>query len=388
VFVPWDEQPNWRRVWAYLLALWMAFAILGTWMNYGIQAARSQPISWGHAVGINVAAYGIWAFLLTPIVLLVCAAFPLRRARVLRFVTAHLLGITATVFVDVLAKTALHKYVYPELPALPVVLQWRHYFFLQTEADVQIYLVVAVLGYVVAYYAKVRMEELRASRLETNLVKAELQLLKMQLQPHFLFNTLHSISSQVFTDPRAAQKMICSLGDLLRLSLAGEDLPEVTLRRELEFLKLYLDIEKMRFQDRLLTKLQISDEVLEAKVPYLLLQPLVENAIKHGVSRRSGSGSVEVAAFRDSGRLRIVVTNDRSTSSAFPVSDGMGIGLENARNRLRILYGDDSRLSVRDLPGSRFEVKVDMPLRFMPAPDKAASIAEIETSSISEPSLA
>jgi hypothetical protein len=366
----------------------MAFAILGTWMNYGIQAARSQPISWGHAVGINVAAYGIWAFLLTPIVLFVCAAFPLCRARVLRFVPAHLLGITATVFVDVLVKTALHKYVYPELPALPVVLQWRQYFFMQTEADVQIYLVVAVLGYVVAYYAKVRMEELRASRLETNLVKAELQLLKMQLQPHFLFNTLHSISSQVFTNPRAAQKMICSLGDLLRLSLAREDMPEVPLRRELEFLKLYLDIEKMRFQDRLLAKLQISDEVLEAKVPYLLLQPLVENAIKHGVSRRSGSGTVEVAAFRDSGRLRLVVTNDRSTSSVFPASDGMGIGLENTRNRLRILYGDDSRLSVRELPGSRFEVKVDLPLRFMPAQEKAASNAEIGTSSISQPSLA
>jgi LytS/YehU family sensor histidine kinase len=115
---------------------------------------------------------------------------------------------------------------------------------------------------------------------------------------------------------------------------------------------------------------------------------LVENAIKHGVSRRSGSGSVEVAAFRDFGRLRLVVTNDRSTSSVLPASDGMGIGLENTRNRLRILYGNDSRLSVRGLPGSRFEVKVDLPLRFMPAPDKAASGEQIETSSISEPSLA
>lgn len=388
MFVPRGEQPNWRRVWVDLLALWMVFAILGTWMNYGFQAARSHPISWGHAVAINVAAYAIWAFLLTPIVLLLCAAFPLGRARALRFVPAHLLGMTAIVCIDVVVKTALHKYVYPELPALAVVLQLRQYFFSQTEADVQIYLVVAVLGCVVAYYAKVRSQELRASRLETSLVKAELQVLKMQLQPHFLFNTLHSISSLAFTDPRAAQTMICSLGDLLRLSLVREDMPEVTLRRELEFLKLYLDIEKVRFQDRLLTKLQISDEVIDAKVPYQLLQPLVENAIKHGVSRRSGSGSVEVAAFGDSGHLCLVVTNDSSTSSAVPASDGMGIGLENTRNRLRILYGDDARLSVRELPGPRFEVKVGLPLRFMPAPDKAASNAESGTLSISEPSMA
>lgn len=377
------EQPSWRRVWADLLALWTVFALLGTWLNYGFQAARSHPISWSHAIAINVSAYAIWAFLLTPIVLFLCAKFPLGRAGAVRFVPAHLLGMAATVCIDVVVKTALHKNVYPELPHLPVGLQLRQYFFSQTEADVQIYLVVAVLGYVVAYYAKVRTQELRASRLETSLVKAELQVLKMQLQPHFLFNTLHSISSLVSTDPRAAQKMICSLGDLLRLSLVREDLPEVGLRRELEFLKLYLDIEKVRFQDRLIVRIQISDEVLDATVPYLLLQPLVENAIKHGVSRRSGSSNVEVKAFRDSEHLCLVVTNDNSTSGAVPVSDGMGIGLENTRNRLRILYGNDARLSVRPLPGARFEVRVSLPFRYIVAP-----ITEHEASRVSEPSMA
>jgi two-component system, LytTR family, sensor kinase len=376
------EQPNWRRVWADLLALWAVFAILGTWLNYGFQAARSRPISWGHAIAINITAYAIWAFLLTPIVLFLCAKFPLGRARVVRFVPAHLLGMVVTICIDVLVKTALHKQVYPDLPSLPVRLQLRQYFFSQTEADVQIYLVVAVLGYVVAYYAKVRSQELRASRLETNLVKAELQVLKMQLQPHFLFNTLHSISSLVSTDPRAAQKMICSLGDLLRLSLVKEDLPEVTLRRELEFVELYLDIERVRFQDRLLARIEISDELLDAQVPYLLLQPLVENAIKHGVARRPGSGSVEIAAFRDSEHLCLVVTNDNSTSGAVPVSDGMGIGLENTRQRLRILYGYNSRLSVRELPGSRFEVRVSLPFRLTAAPDGEATAAALSETSV------
>jgi two-component system LytT family sensor kinase len=376
------EQPKWRRVWADLLALWAVFAILGTWLNYGFQAARSRPISWSHAIAINVTAYAIWAFLLTPIVLFLCAKFPLGRARAVRFVPAHLLGMVVTVCVDVLVKTALHKQVYPDLPHLAVRLQLRQYFFSQTEADVQIYLVVAVLGYVVAYYANVRSQELRASRLETNLVKAELQVLKMQLQPHFLFNTLHSISSLVSTEPRAAQKMICSLGDLLRLSLVREDLPEVTLRRELEFVELYLDIEKVRFQDRLVARIQISDEILDAQVPYLLLQPLVENAIKHGVARRPGSGSVEIAAFRESEHLCLVVTNDNSTSGAVPVSEGMGIGLENTRHRLRILYGCDAHLSVQELPGARFEVKVNLPFRHTEAPDGEATADSLSETSV------
>ncbi len=360
---PRGENPNWRRVWTELLILWAVFALLGTWLNFGFQAARGRPISWTQAIRMNVSAYAIWAFVLTPIVLLLCARLPLDRKGMVRFIPGHLLGMCGTLSIDVLLKTLLHPRVYPDLPHLSFGLQLRQYFFSQTEADVQIYLVVAVLGYVVAYYTEVRGQELHASQLETNLVRAELQVLKMQLQPHFLFNTLHSISSLVFTNPRAAQQMICSLGDLLRLSLVQEDLPETTLRRELEFLKLYLDIEKVRFQDRLVTRIDVAEEVVDAKVPYLLLQPLVENAIKHGVSRRPGSGTVEISAFRDSDQLCIRVTNDRGTCYAVPEADRMGIGLDNTRSRLRILYGSDARLSIRELTGERFQVEVWVPFR-------------------------
>jgi two-component system LytT family sensor kinase len=376
VSLPRAEQPNWRKVWTDLLGLWAAFAVLGTWLNYGFQAARGRPISWSHALAINVSAYAIWAFLLTPIVLFLCAKFPIGRAGALRVVPAHLLGMGITLAVDVLVKTSIHGRVYPELAHLSLPLQLRQYFFSQAEADIQIYLVVAVLGYVVAYYARTRTQEVRASLLETNLVKAELQVLKMQLQPHFLFNTLHSISSLVSTDPRSAQKMICSLGDLLRLSLSREDAPEVALRRELEFLELYLDIEKVRFQDRLLTRITVAEEVLEAKVPALLLQPLVENAIKHGVARRTGSGRVEIAAFRDGETLRILVTNDNGTPHTVPGSDGLGIGLENTRNRLRILYGRGARLSVQQTTEGSFEVEVRLPFNLVVA-------AEGETEAVS-----
>lgn len=369
---PWVEHPKWRKVWIGLLILWAAFALLGTWLNYGFQAARERPISWAQAMRMNVSAYAIWALVLTPIVLFLCARLPLGRKGAVRFVPAHLLGMSGTVCIDVLVKTLLHTRVYPSLPHLAFTVQLRQYFFSQTEADVQIYLVVAVLGYVVAYYAKVRSQELHASQLQTNLVHAELQMLKMQLQPHFLFNTLHSVSSLVSTNPRAAQKMICSLGDLLRLSLVSEDLPEVTLRRELEFLELYLDIERVRFQDRLVVEISVADELLDAKVPYLLLQPLVENAIKHGVSRRPGSGKVEISAFRDSDHVCILVANDNGTSDAVPESDRLGIGLENTRSRLRILYGSGACLSLQELHGGRFQVEVRVPFQPWEIPDRVA----------------
>jgi two-component system LytT family sensor kinase len=362
VSFPRGESPNWRKVWTELLILWAVFALLGTWLNYGFQAARGRPISWTQAIRINVSAYAIWAFVLTPIVLFLCARIPLDRKVMVRFVPGHLLGMCGTVSLDILLKTLLHKNVYVDLPHLSFGIQLRQYFFSQTEADVQIYLVVVVLGYVVAYYTEVRGQELHASQLETNLVRAELQVLKMQLQPHFLFNTLHSISSLVPTNPRAAQQMICSLGDLLRLSLVREDLPETTLRRELDFLNLYLDIEKARFRDRLVTTIDVAGEVLDARVPYLLLQPLVENAIKHGVSRRPGSGRVEISAFKDSGQLCIRVTNDKGEPYAVAGGDRMGIGLDNTRSRLRILYGSNARLSIQR-PGERFQVEVCMPFR-------------------------
>jgi two-component system LytT family sensor kinase len=358
------ESPNWRRVWVGFLFLWTTFAVLGTWLNYQFLLVRGRPISWAQAIRMNVVGYAIWAFVLTPAILFLCARLPLTRKNLFRLVPAHLFCIAGTVLVDVSIKTQLHAVIsLPNSSALSLIPRFRAYFFQETEPDVQIYLVVAVIAYVVAYYVDLRSQERHAAELQTDLVRAELQVLKMQLQPHFLFNTLHSVAALVNTDPRAAQRMICSLGDLLRMSLVGEDAPEVTLRRELEFLKVYFDIQKVRFQDRLVTELNVASEVLDAKVPYLLLQPLAENAIKHGVGRRPGCGKVEISAYRESDSVCIFVINDNGVSPAAPEQGGLGIGLENIRSRLRILYGTSGRLSVQDLADGRFQVEVRVPFR-------------------------
>jgi LytS/YehU family sensor histidine kinase len=367
-------RQNWLRVWIGLLSLWGTFAVLGTWFNYQAFLVRSRPISWAQAVRMNLAAYGIWAFVLTPLVLSLCCKLPLHRKGLLKLAPAHVLAIAAAVCIDVCIKTLLGGRVFPGAHSHPFFGQFHRYFFSEAEADIQIYLLIAVIGYVMAYYSELRVQERHSADLETNLVRAELQLLKTQLQPHFLFNTLHSVTALVRKDPRAAEKMICCLGDLLRLTLTAEDTPKVTLRHELEFLRMYLDIQKMRFRDRLVTEITVEKDALDAVVPYLLLQPLVENAIKHGVARHAGLGKVDIRIRRESDKLSVSVVNDNGASNPVRERDRLGIGLENIRSRMRLLYDSRGQLACRELSGGRFQVEVRVPLEAATVPRPKAEL--------------
>ena len=357
------ESPNWWRVWIGFLILWTAFSVLGTYFNYEFGVVRNRPISWGQSIRMNVIEYGIWAVILTPLILLLCAKIPLARRNWLRFALAHLLSIAGIIGIDVLIKTVWGVNIFPRMTALPFAPQFHKVLFSEAEPDTHIYMLVAVIGYVVAYYTQLRNQERQQAALETELIRTDLQVLRMQLQPHFLFNALHSVAALVNTDPRAARKMICSLGDLLRISLAGQELAEATLRSELEFLDLYLDIQKVRFQDQLVTEINIASDVLDTKVPYLLLQPLAENAIKHGVARRPGRGKVEIRAYRESETVCVRVGNDSDVSHDVPDHERLGIGLENIRRRLQILYGAEGQLSAHALSDGRFEVEVRVPFQ-------------------------
>lgn len=345
-----------------LLGLWATFVVVGTVLNYEAFLARHHPISSFRAMQMNVVSYGIWALLLTPLVLFCCAKFPLNRRGLIKLVPAHGIAIFGATCIDVGIKTLAGGSVYPGAQSHPFPTQFTKYFFSEAEGDIQIYLLIAVIGYVVAYYTESRERDRLAGEMKTNLVRAKLQVLKMQLEPHFLFNTLHFIAALVRTEPRAAEKMICSLGDLLRKTLEAEDTSLVPLRRELEFLNAYLDIQRMRFRDRLCVEIVTEGETLDAPVPYLLLQPLVENAIKHGVARLAGPGRIEISIRRQVGCLRISVVNDCGAADPRSGHERLGIGLENIRTRMRILYGPTGSVEFRELPESRFEVGVKIPL--------------------------
>jgi LytS/YehU family sensor histidine kinase len=224
-----------------------------------------------------------------------------------------------------------------------------------------IYWVIVVVSHAFDYYRRFRERELRAAELEKRLVQAKLQALQMQLNPHFLFNTLHSISSLMHRDVEAADKMIARLSDLLRAALAGAATQEVPLRQELDLLRLYLSIEQVRFGSRLTVKLEVAPDTLEAQVPNLVLQPLVENAIKHGIEPRSRPGCIELRAHRQGETLALVVSDNGAGVNGHGTLKE-GVGLSNTRARLRELYGARHRFEL--LPGPAGGVRIEMSIPF------------------------
>ncbi len=215
------------------------------------------------------------------------------------------------------------------------------------------------------FYGRSRDRERRGLELESRLTQARLQALRMQINPHFLFNTLNSISSLVYDQPKVADEMIGSLSDLLRVTLNTSHRQEVALREELEFLDQYLFIEQTRFGDRLTVTKEIDPTVLDAAVPNLILQPLVENAFKHGIEARLGPGAITVSARRDGERLRLSRVSDsgRSSPAGSPPRLIEGVGLSNTRARLRGLYGDRATVVFGPRPECGFQVVMHLPLR-------------------------
>ncbi len=220
------------------------------------------------------------------------------------------------------------------------------------------------------YFIRYQTRLAEATQLRSRLVEAELQVLRTQLNPHFLFNTLNTVAALVQTDPRGVRRMIALLSDLLRSALAGASEPEVSLKHELEMLRSYLDIMEIRFRGRLRTSIDVDPDLLDGMVPHLILQPLVENAVKHGVSLAKGPASVQVSATRDGDQMVLAVTNtapDDEPSSARPRStgatapDSAGIGLRNTRERLRQLYGEAARLRLGSTEGGHMIAEVRLP---------------------------
>jgi sensor histidine kinase YesM len=229
--------------------------------------------------------------------------------------------------------------------------------FVNLDRELLLYWIIVVLSHAVDYYQRYREGELRASQ-------AQLQALKMQLHPHFLFNALHSISALVHTDPDAADKMIARLGDFLRLTLETSAAQEAPLREEIEFLNCYLEIERIRFGERLTTRLDVDPQVLNCRVPNLILQPIVENAIRHGVAPRSAPGHVEISAERAGGVLRLQVRdNGRGLPDAGRCQKD-GVGLTNTRARLQQLYGAAGfRFDLANDPRGGAIVTLEIPLQ-------------------------
>ncbi|MDQ3804896.1 MAG: histidine kinase [Acidobacteriota bacterium] len=355
----------WRRRWALWVAVfgaWTVIAFFFTSQLYYSQLLTARPWTWRSAASQQFIYPYLWA-VGTMIVLRLAASFPVEGRRRWRNLLLHVFFATLFVVVISAAFQIINHFVNVEgRPYSPwATLQWIIY---NSSENYGIYGLILVLHSAFRYHKSSREGELRASQLATQLWQAQLQALKMQLQPHFLFNTLHSISALVHTDPEAADRMIARLGDFLRLTLENSGAQQVSLQKELEFLKCYLEIERVRFRDRLTTRMDIDPQSLDTPVPNLILQPIVENALRHGIAPRSSPGRIEISAKRDNGSLRIQVRDNGPGLPAITKPNGRfreGVGLANTRARLAQLYGESHRLELANAPEGGLVVTLEIP---------------------------
>jgi hypothetical protein len=360
------------RVWITTLVAWTAIAFLGAAARYAYYFDR-EHIAWWHSLAYSLTDAYLWA-LLTPPLLAFGVAFRLDRETWPRL-PLHLGVAIALPVLYWFPATALTRSVGGALghPAWG----WE----ITRQDFVGAYLgnlllctwVLAVSQWLVLHRES-RERAVRASKLETQLARAQLQLLRLQLEPHFLFNTLHAIGTLVHAEPEAAERMIVLLSDLLRRALQEMGGQEVALREEVEFLDRYLEIEHVRFPDRLRVVREIQPESLGALVPTLLLHPLVENAIRHGVSRRAQGGCLGIRAQCVGGRLELRVWDDGPEGPAVDARSS-GIGLANTRARLEHLYGPAHRFELRRARDGGMEVSVSLPFRAANQPDGGRSAA-------------
>jgi sensor histidine kinase YesM len=346
-------------------------------LNYYFFAAHyvaifREPPTLGQMLVWELPYWLLWAGL-APVVFLFTRRFPIDRERWFRNSLLHIL----TCIVLTIAHRAiyliigwlLHVAAYQNLTSIKALYSSDILFNLPT--GFMSYGTIFLISYVIDYYRRHQEEELKISRLKTELAEAELQVteaqlqaLKMQLHPHFLFNTLNSISALLDEDAEAADQMLARLGDFLRLTLENSGAQQVTLQEELEFLRCYLEIEHVRFHDRLTVNMLIDPETLDARVPNLILQPIVENAIRHGIVSRIAPGKIEISARHADGALQLQVTDNgpglaSTEGGRAPVKEGLG--LANTRARLARMYGSAHKFEFSDAPDGGLQVTLTIP---------------------------
>src|SRR5688572_30525368 len=352
---------KWLTIWA----VWTLFGLFFTTQLVLQSQLWKTPVPFWQILSWQMVSGYVW-FALSPLILYLTQKFPFEAGRWTRSSIVHIAAAIGIALVQqAIDAFLLTRLGYPPGREFASFAEAYQYFvFVNLHLSILIYMGVVGIWSTYSYYQKYRERELHSSQLEARLAQSRLQVLKMQLHPHFLFNTLNAISELIYKDPESADRMLTDLSDLLRLSFENLEVQEIPLKQELEFLEKYLEIEQMRFQDRLTVEMNISSDALDASVPNMILQPLVENAIKHGIAPRSSGGRIDINAARSNGHLQISVSDD---GLGVPFGDfenlHEGVGLSNTRRRLRHLYGDDHKFDLRSLEKGGLNVLLEIPFR-------------------------
>jgi two-component system, LytTR family, sensor kinase len=358
-----------------LFGIWTALALLSVLQTALFVAHRGNPIAWDQLVPSRLLDWYSCA-LFTPAFFWLARRYPIDRAHWTRALPVHLGASIASVILKYALLVAILRTLLGQ-SSVSLLGALSSNFFI----ELMIFWAVIGIVHAILFYRRSQEREQLATELRARLSEAQLEVLKGQLRPHFLFNTLNSVSTLVHSDPDAADRMVVQLGDLLRASLEHSGAHEIPLAEELALLERYLGIMRVRFHDRLRVELAIAPEAYSALVPHFILQPLVENALEHGIARRAGAGLLLIAARPDGRSLQLTVGDDgpgidASSCSATGGVPGEGVGLGNTRLRLRQLYGDAHGLTIGQMPSGGTLVTMVLPLHYA-AVGSAASPAAV-----------
>lgn len=364
---------------ATALGLWGALVLL-----FAAPVALTGPVSWRQAVRFGLSFWALWLVFL-PAVAWLSLRFPIERRKLLRNLALHALacllvaGISRVTFRSgPWMSPPLQRSEAPGHPArtrgLPPgpPIGFDAFLGLRVAMDVVVYWSLVGVGTAIMNFRRSQERERRAAELAASLTRAQLQALRMQINPHFLFNTLHAISGLVYVNPRAADEMLAELSELLRRSLDSMEEQEIPLGEELEFIGGYISLEQKRFGERLRVEQRVPDQLRQALVPALILQPLVENAIRHGIEPRRGPGLITIEARQEADRLHLTVQDDgRGLPDSPPAgAERRGIGIANTRARLQGLYGPDQSFALERAKPQGCRVEIRLPWRVR-SPDPA-----------------
>jgi two-component system, LytTR family, sensor kinase len=337
--------------WIWIASLWLAFGLVDATQTVFVMRSEGMHHAWGILFFTSVFSWLPWA-LATPLVMGLGRRFPPVRPGSIVMWLSHLaacavIGLTFSAWTSGL-DFLLNPYAYASRPHTFVQL-WFNSFYNGILSSLLLYAVVLAVNYVLESKARLAHQQTETARLNEQLSKAQLDALRRQIEPHFLFNTLNAVTGLVREGRNeTAVSMIAELSDFMRRVLSDSNRQEVPLGEEMEFAQRYLEIQKARFAERLQLSVDVPSELLLAQVPALILQPIVENAVKHGIAKRAQGGKIHIAAFRSNGALTLSVYNDGPGLPANWEAAPSGIGISNMRTRLHSLYGDACALQLEN----------------------------------------
>ncbi len=352
--------------WLVIFGVWTFLGVFESTRLYAVYNPVEKLIPWDRAFVWGLTYWYIWAAL-SPVIYWLVRRFPFERGGMWSALSIHIVAslIFAMIQLAINAQALLWQeglvYLYQTSGTVTYWVVFKGSLTAKFHPAALVYWGVVFVYMGLDYYRRYKEERLRASEIEARLAQAELSALRMQLQPHFLFNTLNTIAALMREDVDLADRMLVRLSELLRIVLERHGGAEVSLKEELDFVERYLEIERIRFQDRLTVVYDIAPDTLEAKAPNLILQPLVENAIKHGIAPLEQGGSIKVTSERVNETLVITVSDTGpGFADGWNERSAMRVGLSNTRERLKQMYGDRQLFEVigDDADGARVRLVI------------------------------